>query len=71
MVFKITIGRVIDQIVILKATSFFNGHLMYLQNYSGPTDLIINLKKRCTKDVNKSFIFFHDLSTCGSYRSNS
>jgi hypothetical protein len=26
--FKITIERVIDQMVILKATSFFNNHLM-------------------------------------------
>jgi hypothetical protein len=28
--FKITIGGVIDQMVILKATSFFYGHLMYM-----------------------------------------
>jgi hypothetical protein len=27
--FKITIERVIDQMVILKATLFFYGHLMY------------------------------------------
>jgi hypothetical protein len=27
--FKITIGRAIDQMVILKATLFFDGHLMY------------------------------------------
>jgi len=29
--FKITIGLVIDQIVILKVTSFFNGHLMNIE----------------------------------------
>jgi hypothetical protein len=28
--FEITIGRVLDQMVILKATLFFDGHLMYM-----------------------------------------
>jgi hypothetical protein len=28
LAFKIIIGRVIDQMIILKSTSLFNGHLM-------------------------------------------